>query len=198
MSLNVAARYAFRRPVTVRRLFGDAVVEECLSATFRSLDVDEHAKFDLQTPEGTHAFLAAVVQGLDEIEDENGPVEFSPAVLRRVLILPEARLGLVRAYFDGLAELYRSYESNSVVKGVLNTTERQRETKPIHCPGLACLHTQATRWRQYHGDDDNDVALNRWLSKSHKVSALRFVDDKKVIKVLAALKAMTARKQNQI
>ena len=48
-------------------------------------------------------------------------------------------------------------------------------------------------WRQYHGDDENDVALNRWLSKYHKVSALRFVDTEKSTKVIAALKAMAAR-----
>lgn len=51
-------------------------------------------------------------------------------------------------------------------------------------------------WRQYHGDDQNDAHLNAWLSRFHKVSALRFVDEKKVIKVLAALKAMTARQKH--
>ena len=63
-------------------------------------------------------------------------------------------------------------------------------------PGMASpaqVDLMRLLWRQYHGDDENDVALNRWLMKYHKVSALRFVDAKKVGSVIAALKAMAAR-----
>ena len=50
-------------------------------------------------------------------------------------------------------------------------------------------------WRKYHdGDDENDAHLNAWLSKFHKVSALRFVNKKKAGAVITALKAMAARK----
>lgn len=48
-------------------------------------------------------------------------------------------------------------------------------------------------WRQYHGDDENDAHLNAWLYRFHHVSALRFVDAKKVGDVITALKAMTSR-----
>ena len=49
-------------------------------------------------------------------------------------------------------------------------------------------------WQQYHdGEDENDAHLNAWLTKYHKVSALRFVDSEKVGDVITALKAMTAR-----
>ena len=45
--------------------------------------------------------------------------------------------------------------------------------------------------------DDSDVELNRWLERFHKVSSLRFVDNKKAAKVISALKAMAARHQDQ-
>ena len=67
-------------------------------------------------------------------------------------------------------------------------------------PGMASpaqVDLMRVLWRQYHGDDENDIALNRWLTKFHKVSALRFVDQAKATKILAALKAMAARAKNQ-
>lgn len=49
-------------------------------------------------------------------------------------------------------------------------------------------------WAEFHGPDPDDVALNRWLAKYHKVAALRFVDCNKAGAVLTALKAMASRK----
>lgn len=54
-------------------------------------------------------------------------------------------------------------------------------------------------WDKFSGKpDDNDAELNRWLERFHKVSSLRFVDNKKAAKVISALKAMLARRQDQI
>lgn len=49
-------------------------------------------------------------------------------------------------------------------------------------------------WADYHGPDERDAALNAWLSKYHKVAALRFVTRAKAQAVLTALKAMASRK----
>lgn len=64
-------------------------------------------------------------------------------------------------------------------------------------PGMATsaqVDLVRSLWADYHGPDERDAALNAWLSKYHKVSALRFVTRAKAQAVLTALKAMTARK----
>lgn len=54
-------------------------------------------------------------------------------------------------------------------------------------------------WLKYTGEDDrDDVELNKWLGRFHMIGALRFVDNKKAAKVISALRAMLARKQNRI
>lgn len=53
-------------------------------------------------------------------------------------------------------------------------------------------------WKQYQPDDEKEAGLNRWLERFHHVSALRFVDAEKARAVVTALKAMAARKQDQI
>lgn len=51
-------------------------------------------------------------------------------------------------------------------------------------------------WREWRGEDDpGEAALNAWLTKFHKVSALRFVSADKVTAVLVALKSMVGRKR---
>lgn len=53
-------------------------------------------------------------------------------------------------------------------------------------------------WRKFTGSDDpDDVELNKWLGAFHSVGALRFVDNKKAAKVISALRAMVARKQDR-
>lgn len=53
-------------------------------------------------------------------------------------------------------------------------------------------------WHRFTGAaDENDIELNKWLDRFQKVSSLRFVDNKKAAKVISALKAMVARKQDQ-
>lgn len=53
-------------------------------------------------------------------------------------------------------------------------------------------------WGRWRGEPDpEDVELNKWLGRFHKVGALRFVDNKKAAKVISALRAMITRKQDQ-
>lgn len=48
-------------------------------------------------------------------------------------------------------------------------------------------------WAKFLGrEDENDMELNKWLDRFHKVSSLRFVD-KKAAKVISALRAMMSR-----
>lgn len=54
-------------------------------------------------------------------------------------------------------------------------------------------------WVKYLGKPDvNDTELNNWLGRFQKISALRFVDNKKAAKVISALRAMVARQQDRI
>lgn len=51
-------------------------------------------------------------------------------------------------------------------------------------------------WLKYNGaGDEKEAALNNWLTRFHKVSALRFVDAAKASKVITALKQMTGRQK---
>lgn len=53
-------------------------------------------------------------------------------------------------------------------------------------------------WAKFLGrEDENDMELNKWLDRFHKVSSLRFVDSKKAAKVISALRNMNSRKQDQ-
>lgn len=53
-------------------------------------------------------------------------------------------------------------------------------------------------WLKFCGKpDEGDMELNKWLGRFHKVSSLRFVDNKRAAKVISSLKAMATRKQDQ-
>lgn len=52
-------------------------------------------------------------------------------------------------------------------------------------------------WQKFSGKPDpDDIELNKWLDRFHKISSLRFVDNKKAAKVISALKKMAERQQN--
>ena len=74
--------------------------EERFKATFRVVDPDEAAKFDMMSIDGSTGFLKRVVVRLDDIGDAEGkPLEWSDAVFDAVLRLPWARSALARTYF---------------------------------------------------------------------------------------------------
>lgn len=67
-------------------------------------------------------------------------------------------------------------------------------------PGMASpaqVDLMRKLWLSYHGPDDGEAALDAWLSKYHKVSALRFVSAEKAAKIVPALKAMVARQKSR-
>src|SRR5258707_1023849 len=104
MSFNIAAKPTFRRPVTVHVPDGDAARTEQFIATFRVLPVDDEAKFDLETGEGSTGFLKAVIVRLDDLADANGKaVEYSDDVRDEVLRQPYVRMALARTYNTELA-----------------------------------------------------------------------------------------------
>lgn len=77
-------------------------------ARYRVIDIGEAGGFDLDTADGTAAFLAAAVCDLDDIEDEGGRrPEFSDALLARLIGLPHVRAALARAYVEGVAAAAR-------------------------------------------------------------------------------------------
>lgn len=66
-------------------------------------------------------------------------------------------------------------------------------------PGMATpsqVELMRKLWNRYDATDDSEAHLNAWLSKFHKVSALRFVDAEKVQKIIPALKAMVGRRNS--
>lgn len=66
-------------------------------------------------------------------------------------------------------------------------------------PGMASpvqVELMRKLWTEYHGPDDREAALNAWLTRYHHVAALRFVTVDKAKAVIAALRAMVARRQN--
>ncbi|MCY1668608.1 regulatory protein GemA [Rhizobium sp. SL86] len=62
-------------------------------------------------------------------------------------------------------------------------------------PQVDLIRSLWVKWRG--ADDPDDAELNKWLGRFHKVGALRFVDNKKAAKVISALRAMIARRQDQ-
>ncbi len=53
-------------------------------------------------------------------------------------------------------------------------------------------------WREYTDGEGTDLTLGKWLARTFKVSALRFVPRKMAPKVIAALKAMKAKKLRKV
>jgi hypothetical protein len=65
--------------------------------------------------------------------------------------------------------------------------ERQGMASPAQVDLILSL------WEKYNGADINQIALNAWLCRFHKVDALRFVSYKKAGPVITALKRMADR-----
>ena len=93
--------------------------------------------------------------------------------------LDELGFERVIAYLNGLG--FRS-----------NWTKRTFGNRPgMASPGQIGLMRKL--WTDYHGPDDSEAGLNAWLTKYHKVSALRFVTAEKANAVINALREMAER-----
>lgn len=77
--------------------------KQTFRATFNVLPSDKERTFDLQTAEGSDAFLRAIVRGMDELVDQaNKPVPYSEGLRDQLLQLPFVRQALVRTYYAGI------------------------------------------------------------------------------------------------
>lgn len=103
--LNINFRPTFVRTATFRIPSGRGFSEQSCEATFDALTIDEFAAFDLDTPDGTRAFLERVLVNLADLVDGDGnAVTYSPAVRDALLAHDWGRIGLVKAYIRGRQE----------------------------------------------------------------------------------------------
>lgn len=101
---KLATEPTFRHKLRASVPVNGGYQDEAFEATYRVLSVDKSSEFDLNTGEGTTAFLKAVLVELHDIADAHGnPVDYSDEVRDAVLNLPYARAAIVRGYFDGIA-----------------------------------------------------------------------------------------------
>lgn len=71
-------------------------------ALFHVMPVSEFRDIDLGDPDQVAGFIEATVTDLGEVEDETGPLPFSPPLLARLIDRPDIRAALVRAYVEGI------------------------------------------------------------------------------------------------
>lgn len=94
----------FTRTVTVKTPEGEAHREESFSATFRTIDVDEAAKFDLTESEGSRRFLEHVVVHIEGlVTREKVPVPYTDAIRDQLLKRPAVISALANTYFSAQA-----------------------------------------------------------------------------------------------
>ncbi len=68
-------------------------------------------------------------------------------------------------------------------------------------PGMASERQVALirkLWSEFTDDAGTDATIGKWLSRTFKVSALRFLPGDKASKVITALKAMVAKKATTV
>lgn len=100
MSFIVDDDPKFTRPVKVRTPEGDGYREEEFTATFRSIDVDEAASFDLGDNKGSSQFLQRVLVRMDGlVTRDKEPLDYSEELRDRVLQRGPVRAALARVYF---------------------------------------------------------------------------------------------------
>lgn len=96
---NIAATRHFTRKITL-------ATGEDFTARFIVLPDDEIAAHALDSREGEDAFLTAVVTGLDGVTGEEGEaIPYSRDLLTQMLGFSDIRLGLLKAYREGRAEV---------------------------------------------------------------------------------------------
>lgn len=101
---KIADEPTFRHEVKARVPVDGGHREESFQATFRVLEPKEVDTFDLNTTDGSTAFLKRVIVQLHDIGDAEGkPLEWADEVRDAVLRLPWARGALARAYFAAIA-----------------------------------------------------------------------------------------------
>lgn len=78
---------------------------QSLKTRFRVLPADELARHDFASPEGTEAYLRAIVVRFDDVEGEDGkPVPHSDALMTQLLGVGYIRMAVLRAYTEAMTK----------------------------------------------------------------------------------------------
>ncbi|ETR79293.1 hypothetical protein X566_01535 [Afipia sp. P52-10] len=102
---KVVADQTFTHTVTVMTPIDNGHRTETFKATFRLIDTDEADTFDLNTRDGTTAFLKRTIVDLgDLVGDDKQPIAYSDELRDQLLKLPHVRIGLAQAYFSAVAK----------------------------------------------------------------------------------------------
>ena len=100
---KVAQHRTFTREVKLLTPSDGGHRPESMKTTFNFLDVDEIAKFDLRTPDGTSAFLRAIVRRFDDlVDDADQPLPCSDELRDRLLRMNNVRQAVIQAYLDAV------------------------------------------------------------------------------------------------
>jgi len=93
----------FTHRVTAMVPTDDGHDPQSFNVTYRVLTADRVADFALHTNEGTTAFLCAIVESCDDINDEHGAkLAWNDDVRDKVFNLPYARAAISGGYFDAI------------------------------------------------------------------------------------------------
>jgi hypothetical protein len=96
---NIAQTRHFTRTITT-------VDGQSFKATFKVLADDEIKQHELGTAEGEEAFIRAVVTDVQDVLGAEGkPMPFSEALLFEMLAYADIKLGFMKAYREGRAEV---------------------------------------------------------------------------------------------
>ncbi len=96
---NIAATRQFSRTITL-------IDGSSFTATFKVIPDDEIRTHALDTPESETAFVSAVVTGVTGVTGEEGEkLPYTPDLLAQMCGFTDIRLGFLKAYREGRAEV---------------------------------------------------------------------------------------------
>lgn len=80
--------------------------EDNLKVTYNYLGLDETKAFDLSTPEGTTAYLKAIIHSFDDLtDDKNKPVGYTAALRDQLLNAQYVRQPVMGHYLDAVRKV---------------------------------------------------------------------------------------------
>lgn len=105
MAFKLIDNPTFTHTVKIRVPRDGGFANETVKATYSVIPVEEYAKFDMTTEQGTKDFLIRAIVSLGDIVDENDePLEYNDELRDRLLSLPYMRIGLSAGYHKGVAD----------------------------------------------------------------------------------------------
>ena len=102
---RIVSEPTFTHDVTAMTPVDGGHEAETFKTTFRVLPVDEVAKLNLMSQEGSRQLLVRAIVRIDELVDaQKKPITYSDAVRDQVIALPHVRLALSTAYFEAVSK----------------------------------------------------------------------------------------------